>query len=39
MVQWVRMFVQCRGLMHPRDTGQLEIEDFLALLANERRVP
>lgn len=37
-VQWVRMFVKWHGLRHPRDIGQLEIEGFLAMLANERRV-
>ena len=37
-VQWVRMFVKWHGLRHPRDMGQLEIEGFLAMLANERRV-
>lgn len=37
-VQWVRMFVNWHGLRHPRDMGQLEIEGFLAMLANERRV-
>uniref|UniRef100_UPI00157A925D phage integrase N-terminal SAM-like domain-containing protein n=1 Tax=Comamonas granuli TaxID=290309 RepID=UPI00157A925D len=26
------------GLRHPRDMGQLEIEGFLAMLTNERRV-
>ena len=37
-VQWVRMFVKWHGLRHPREMGQLEIEGFLAMLANERRV-
>lgn len=37
-VQWVRMFVKWHGLRHPRDMGQQEIEGFLAMLANERRV-
>ena len=32
------MFVKLHGLRHPRDMGQLEIEGFLAMLANERRV-
>lgn len=26
------------GAVHPRDMGQREIEGFLAMLANERRV-
>lgn len=34
----MRMFVKWHGLRHPRDMGQLEIEGFLAMLANERRV-
>lgn len=37
-VQWVRMFVKWHGLRHPRDMGRPEIEGFLAMLANERRV-
>lgn len=37
-VQWVRAFVKWHGLRHPRDMGQQEIEGFLAMLANERRV-
>ena len=37
-VQWVRRFVKWHGLRHPRDMGPLEIEGFLAMLANERRV-
>lgn len=37
-VHWVRMFVKWHGLRHPRDMWQLEIEGFLAMLANERRV-
>lgn len=37
-VQWVRVFVKWHGLRHPRDMGQLEIEGFLAMLANERWV-
>jgi len=37
-VQWVRMFVKWHGLRHPRDMGREEIESFLAMLANERRV-
>lgn len=37
-VQWVRIFVKWHGLRHPRDMGQEEIEGFLAMLANERRV-
>lgn len=32
------MFVKWYGLRHPRNIGQPEIEGFLAMLANERRV-
>jgi hypothetical protein len=37
-VQSVRMLVKSHGLRHPRTIGQLEIEGFLAMLANERLV-
>ena len=37
-MQWVHVYVKWHGLRHPRDTGQLGIEGFLAMLANERRV-
>jgi site-specific recombinase XerD len=37
-VQWVRMFVKWHGLRHPRDMVREEIECFLAMLTNERRV-
>ena len=37
-VQWVLMFVKWHGLRHPRDMGQQEVGDFLAMLENERRV-
>ncbi|WP_142054097.1 phage integrase N-terminal SAM-like domain-containing protein [Achromobacter sp. SLBN-14] len=32
-VQWMRMFVKWHGVRHPRDMGQLEIEVFLAIMA------
>ncbi|MGQ8876150.1 phage integrase N-terminal SAM-like domain-containing protein [Delftia sp. NA_296.1] len=32
-MQWVRMFVKWHGLRHPRDMGQMEIGDFLAIMA------
>ncbi|WP_152034608.1 phage integrase N-terminal SAM-like domain-containing protein [Paracidovorax avenae] len=32
-VQRVRMFVKWRGLRHPRYMGKLEIEGFLAIMA------
>lgn len=37
-VMWVRRFVRWSGLRHPRDMGQAEVEAFLTMLANERRV-
>ncbi len=35
---WVRFFVRWSGLRHPRDMGKSELEAFLSMLANERRV-
>jgi integron integrase len=37
-VYWVRFFVRWHGLRHPRDMGTAEVESFLAMLANQRRV-
>ena len=37
-VQWVKLFVKWHGLRHPRDMGQPEVEAYLSMLANERRV-
>jgi integron integrase len=37
-VYWVRWFVRWHGMRHPRDMGPAEVEAFLAMLANERRV-
>ncbi len=37
-VHWVRFFIRWHGLKHPREMGATEIEAFLAMLANERRV-
>ncbi len=37
-VYWARAFVRYHGMRHPRDLGQLEVERFLAHLANERHV-
>lgn len=31
-MQWVRMFVKWRGLRHPRDKVQVEIERFPGVL-------
>lgn len=39
---WVRFFIRwsgrSEGMRHPRDMGALEVEAFLTMLANERRV-
>ena len=38
-VHWVRGFVRwARGQRHPRERGAAEIQAFLSMLANERRV-
>lgn len=35
---WVRFFIRWHGLQHPRDMGAPEVEAFLSMLANERKV-
>lgn len=35
---WVRFFVRWHDMKHPRDMGVAEVEAFLGMLANERRV-
>lgn len=35
---WIRYFVRWHGLRHPREMGVREVEAFLTMLANERRV-
>jgi integron integrase len=37
-VYWVRDFVRFHGRRHPREMGAAEVEAFLAMLANRRRV-
>jgi len=37
-VYWVRNFVLWVGRRHPRELGVVEVEAFLVMLANERRV-
>ena len=37
-VHWVRQFVRWAGLRHPRELGMAEVQGFLVMLANERRV-
>jgi hypothetical protein len=37
-VYWARGFIRWAGLRHPRDLGAGEVQDFLVMLANERRV-
>lgn len=37
-VHWVRAFVHWSGRRHPREMGGAEVEAFLGMLANERKV-
>ena len=37
-VYWVRHFIRYHNLRHPRELGQVEVEAFLSMLANERKV-
>ncbi len=37
-VYWVRGFVRWAGLRHPRTLGAVEVQAYLMMLANERRV-
>jgi Phage integrase, N-terminal SAM-like domain len=37
-VYWVRWFIRWHGLRHPKDMSGKEVEAFLAMLANERKV-
>jgi integrase len=37
-VYWVRWFVRWYGVRHPREMGGKEVEAFLSMLANERKV-
>ena len=37
-VYWVRGFVRWAGMRHPREMGIVEVQDYLSMLANERRV-
>ncbi len=37
-VYWVRGFIRWSGMRHPRDMGMADVESFLSMLANERRV-
>jgi integron integrase len=37
-VYWVRGFVRWSGMRHPREMGMDEVQGFLSMLANERRV-
>ena len=37
-VYWVRGFVRWSGMRHPRELGAAEVQAFLVMLANERRV-
>ena len=35
---WVRWFIRFHGLRHPREMGRPEVEQFLTMLANDRKV-
>ena len=35
---WVRWFIRFHGVRHPREMGKQEVEAFLTMLANERKV-
>jgi integron integrase len=37
-VYWVRFFVRWHSLRHPRDMGAPQVQAFLSMLANDRRV-
>ena len=37
-VYWARWYIRFHALRHPREMGQPEVEAFLTMLANERRV-
>ena len=35
---WVRFFIRCHGMRHPRDMGVPEVEAFLTMVATARQV-
>ena len=35
---WVRFFIRWHGIRHPQDMGAPEVEAFLSMLANQRKV-
>jgi hypothetical protein len=35
---WVRLFIRWHGMRHPRDMGAPEVEAFLSILAEQRKV-
>jgi integron integrase len=37
-VYWARWYIRFHALRHPREMGQSEVEAFLTMLANERKV-
>lgn len=37
-VYWIRWFIRWHGVRHPRDMGGKEVEEFLSMLANQRKV-
>jgi integron integrase len=37
-VYWVRDFIRCSGMRHPREMGMEDVQTYLSMLANDRRV-
>ena len=37
-VYWVRWYIRWHGVKHPKEMGGKEVEAFLSMLANERKV-
>ena len=37
-LHWLRYFIRWHGMRHPRDMGAPEVEAFLSMLANQRKV-
>ncbi|HEY0963555.1 MAG TPA: site-specific integrase [Pseudomonadales bacterium] len=35
---WIRFFIRFHNKTHPQEMGATEVKDFLAFLANDRRV-
>ena len=37
-IYWIRWYIRWHGLRHPKDLGGKEVQAFLSMLANERKV-